>query len=75
MNNYLIASYYDGSNWYYLPYVKVVGTSAVPMKIAFNNINIWICAVSFTCATMPPPYPAGQSMILNSVYVDCCEIT
>jgi hypothetical protein len=69
-NYFVVQRYYNGV-WTYIAASQVKNT--LPMDYIFGN-TAQVANVSVTCVTMPPPYPTGQSMLLNSVFVDAVEI-
>jgi hypothetical protein len=73
--NYLLSSYYDGSNWHYLPLVRVVHPAQMKMDVTFSNFNVAFNQVSVTCASLAQ-FPAYYSpLIQNSIFIDAVEVS
>lgn len=71
--NYVIVSYYDGSNWHYFsPAYNVPNTSPGWVYMGYTSTQLTQIAVE--CWT-PPPYPHYYSpLIENYVFIDSVKI-
>jgi hypothetical protein len=73
-DNYVIASYYDGSQWHYFApaYGQVWQTS--PSDVYIGTTSAQFTQIAVECWT-PPPYPQYYSpLIQNYVWIDSVKI-